>query len=266
MRPPRPLRPMSAVERFLERLLERPSARLFRTRVLPVQLELRVERAMEHGRRVELGRTIVPDRLTVRLPQAEFDALLDPTDLAVDLASHALSFARRRGFILSGRPQVAIQVGPSLRAGDIEVDGAFLTRPDPVLESALTDATRTRVYRRPIVQSARAVLEVVRPGRPRQTVPVGEVPMTIGRDPDNSLVLDDERVSRRHARLTARGSNLVITDLGSTNGIRVNGSRVQEIALGATDVIEIGETIMTVIAMEADGREPSSASDGTRGP
>lgn len=90
--------------------------------------------------------------------------------------------------------------------------------------------------------------------------------MTIGRDPDNSLVLDDERVSRRHARLTARGSNLVITDLGSTNGIRVNGSRVQEIALGATDVIEIGETIMTVIAMEADGREPSSASDGTRGP
>jgi pSer/pThr/pTyr-binding forkhead associated (FHA) protein len=72
------------------------------------------------------------------------------------------------------------------------------------------------------------------------------VPINIGRGPECELVLRDSRVSRRHARLTARDGVLVLTDLGSTNGTRVNGHRVTEVVLGAGDRILLGETILTI--------------------
>jgi pSer/pThr/pTyr-binding forkhead associated (FHA) protein len=64
-------------------------------------------------------------------------------------------------------------------------------------------------------------------------------------------VLRDSRVSRRHARLTARDGVLVLTDLGSTNGTRVNGHRVTEVVLGAGDRVQIGETSLVVEAAGA---------------
>ena len=79
----RRMRPLSAVERFFERLFERPSARLFRARLHPVQVLRAVERAMERERRVEAGRTIVPDRFTVRLHPADLAGLAPADGLPV---------------------------------------------------------------------------------------------------------------------------------------------------------------------------------------
>ena len=50
--------PLAAIERFFERLLERPSARLFRARLQPVQLQRRIERAMEAERLASADRTL----------------------------------------------------------------------------------------------------------------------------------------------------------------------------------------------------------------
>ena len=71
-------------------------------------------------------------------------------------------------------------------------------------------------------------------------------PLTLGRSRDNGLVLGDSRVSRQHGRLQARRGTLVYTDLGSTNGSRVNGIRVDEIALGVGDRLVLGDTILVV--------------------
>ena len=65
--------PLTAIERFFERLFERPSARLFRARLQPVQLQRRIERAMEAERLAAADRTLVPNRFVVHL---------DPDDLA----------------------------------------------------------------------------------------------------------------------------------------------------------------------------------------
>jgi pSer/pThr/pTyr-binding forkhead associated (FHA) protein len=65
-------------------------------------------------------------------------------------------------------------------------------------------------------------------------------------------VLRDSRVSRRHARLAARDGVLVLTDLGSTNGTRVNGHRITEVVLGEGDRIAIGETVMVVEAASVE--------------
>jgi hypothetical protein len=64
--------------------------------------------------------------------------------------------------------------------------------------------------------------------------------VTIGRAPDNAIVLDQPSVSNRHAELRLTGETYILKDLGSTNGTRVNGIRVTETALRVNDRIRFG--------------------------
>jgi pSer/pThr/pTyr-binding forkhead associated (FHA) protein len=71
---------------------------------------------------------------------------------------------------------------------------------------------------------------------------VGEDPITIGRLPECEIVLADTKVSRRHAEVRRNGADVVVVDLGSTNGTQVNGSGVRERALADGDTITVGGT------------------------
>ncbi len=75
---------------------------------------------------------------------------------------------------------------------------------------------------------------------------VDSLPYTIGRGPDNQLVLPDAAVSRRHAVLERAGERLRVRDLGSRNGTRVNGQDVSEAELCDGDVLGIGGFEATV--------------------
>ena len=238
-----PVPSMSRVERFIERLVERPSARLFRTRLQPIQVLRRIERAMEGGRGAEGQRDLVPDAFRVHVHPQDLAALTAPEELAAELASGALTFARSHRFALRGRPMVTLQPDPTLRLGEVEVDAAVSSAAAP--DHAPAD-TGTRVFEVPVVDAPEAVIEVREPGKPARHVSVTGAPMHIGRAPECELVLKDSRVSRRHARLQARGGVLVLTDLGSTNGTRVNGHRVTELVLGAGDRIQVGETTIVI--------------------
>jgi hypothetical protein len=108
------------------------------------------------------------------------------------------------------------------------------------------DGTETLVFRRPAPAPTRAVLRVTARDGSERTIEVDGTPLTVGRAPDNGLVLGDSRVSRHHARLQARRGTLVFTDLGSTNGSRLNGVRVDECALGIGDRVLVGDTVLVV--------------------
>lgn len=91
--------------------------------------------------------------------------------------------------------------------------------------------------------------------------PEGEV--LIGRGAELPVVLAEDMVSRKHARLTIRGEQIQIEDLGSTNGTFVNGERVKSAPLKPGDRILIGTSIMKLLATEAPeparARRPSAA-------
>src|SRR6267154_2504618 len=84
--------PLAAVERFLERLFERQSARLFKTAIRPVQVQRRLERVMEGDRSRDGARTIVPHRFVVRFHPEDLAALrASAPQLAATLADGALA-------------------------------------------------------------------------------------------------------------------------------------------------------------------------------
>jgi Protein of unknown function (DUF3662)/Inner membrane component of T3SS, cytoplasmic domain len=242
--------PLAAIERFFERLLERPSARLFRTRLQPVQLQRRIERAMESGRLAATDRTLVPNRFVVRLNPTDLAGFGEmQASLASELADGALTFARAHHYTLVDRPRVDLVADPTVDRSDIAVDARFA---DPIAgrvgdEASLSelDPTSTRVFvvPRPTAPSARLVING--PGNPDRVVRIAGA-LRIGRAPDNDLILMDGRVSRHHGRIGGRLGTLVYTDLGSTNGSRVNGEPVIEVVLGSGDRILVGDTTLEV--------------------
>jgi pSer/pThr/pTyr-binding forkhead associated (FHA) protein len=87
----------------------------------------------------------------------------------------------------------------------------------------------------PPPETARALLV----GEGKRTVLSGDL-VVVGRSRDCDLVLDDPNVSRRHAEVRRENGHWVIADLGSTNGLKVNGRRVGEAALQPGDEITLG--------------------------
>jgi predicted component of type VI protein secretion system len=86
-----------------------------------------------------------------------------------------------------------------------------------------------------------SVLEGVDKGRVFRDLPV---PLTIGREEGNQLRLNDERVSRYHAKVQLDGDDLILTDLESTNGTRVNGHVVQIRRLRIGDRVTVGRSVL----------------------
>jgi len=85
------------------------------------------------------------------------------------------------------------------------------------------------------------VLEGLERGRVYRDV---ETPITIGREDENSVQLNDERVSRFHAKMQEDGERIILTDLQSTNGTRVNGHAVQLRVLRPGDQVGIGRCLL----------------------
>lgn len=71
-----------------------------------------------------------------------------------------------------------------------------------------------------------------------------ETPVTIGREEENTIRLNDERVSRFHAKLQEDAGRIILTDLDSTNGTRVNGRPVQMRVLKPGDQVSIGRCLL----------------------
>ncbi len=261
------MQPLAVVERFLERLLERPTARLFRSPLQPIQIQRRIERAMENERRVVNGRTRVPDRYRVHLSPADVAALgARAAQLAADLADEALAFARGHGYALDQAPTVELVVDRAVTAGEVRVAvgrGDQRAAPsggdDPDSAAAGprgampgdSDLTNTRAFEVQPQPAPAATLHEQRPDGAGRRVSLDGGVVNIGRAADNDLILDDRRVSRHHARLQGRRGMLVLTDLESANGSRVNGVAITEVALGAGDRIEIGTTVFVVEAVSA---------------
>ena len=84
-----------------------------------------------------------------------------------------------------------------------------------------------------------------------QTIAISRSPFSLGRSPDNDLVVPEPLASRHHARVEVRAGRWYLIDLDSANGTLLNRQRLSgEMALNAGDLIAIGETVFAFVAPE----------------
>ncbi len=73
-----------------------------------------------------------------------------------------------------------------------------------------------------------------------QTHEIGDAGLTIGRSSDNNISINNSTVSGHHCNIRIEGENVVLKDLGSTNGTRVNSQEVTEVTLKPKDLVQVG--------------------------
>jgi hypothetical protein len=252
-------RPLAALERFFERLFERPAARLFQTGLEPVQVQRRLERALDAGHRAGTG--FAPDRFAVYVNPEDGDALDDlRTTLEAELAEGLRTRAHQQRYRLAQRPVVAILADASVPRGEVAIEAGYGPAVHDTAREAstvppggdLAPSTPSQPWSEPSaapvpLELPAAVLLVTAPNVAEGEFPLNAATVTIGRGPENDLVLPDHRVSRRHGIISVRRGTLVYTDLGSSNGTLVNGRVVTEVALGHGDVLRLGDSTITVL-------------------
>jgi hypothetical protein len=242
---------LERLEAMASRVFEGWSARLFRARLQPVQIAKRVIRAMESHQTISLAKTFVPNSYVVSLAPSDYSQFEQyKRSLERDLAEAVLGAARDRRFTLLAYPTVEIEEDEDVSPGDLRVACALVDASgdevpaDEPERLGGVESGHTMVLDRDALRSAKPRAPqgaiVAQEGSVRREVPLTAEPITVGRDPKNDIVLDDRRVSRRHAEVRLRLGRYTLYDLQSTNGTFVNGRRIAEMVLSDDDRVTIG--------------------------
>ena len=94
-------------------------------------------------------------------------------------------------------------------------------------------------------------------GKEVKTVESDKDELTIGRNPDNDILIDNLAVSDRHARIIRGADGYVLQDLDSTNGTFVNEKKINQVALQKNDSIDIGKHLIEVTELTSQESEAS---------
>jgi hypothetical protein len=233
------------LEAKLEGLVEGAFSRAFRSQVQPVEIARKLAKEMEDAKSVSLSRTYVPNQFWVYLSpddRTRFEGYED--GLKKELSDYLLEHARSHGLALLTRPTVELETDDRLSLGEFGIQAKLVQPAEAGAEAEAVEGEfgHTMVYsttgaRR--VESPRHGTRALLVGEDKRTVVSGD-PFVIGRARECDLVLDDPNVSRRHAELRREDGGWAVHDLGSTNGIKVNGRRSRGARLQPGDEIALG--------------------------
>jgi hypothetical protein len=219
-------------ERRLGGLVEGLFSKTFRSGVQPVEIAKRVVRAMDDGKQVAVNEVWAPNHFEISLSNEDAPKFQQiETALVAELKTVILENAGERGWGLVGPPEVEMFVDQKMRRGDLVVEGTLVQGEQSVAAPAAPAS----------VPAKRAQLRVREDGTER-AVPVDKELLTIGRLSECDIVINDTGASRRHAQIRTVDGVSTLTDLGSTNGTKVNGRDVQSTALSDGDRITVGAT------------------------
>jgi Protein of unknown function (DUF3662)/FHA domain len=229
-------------ERRLEGAVEGFFARAFRSGLQPVELAKAVQRYAGNYQNVGVDGVFVPNVYRFELNPADHERFREfGESLANELSDVVTRTAGERGWQLRGPARVELAVSEKVPIGTYELRGKVEAAPGH-------DAARQPAAR-PAAEAAaaagRAALELVDQAGQRITLPNQAI---IGRMPGCDVQLDDPSVSRRHARISRANSGWLIEDLGSTNGVTVNGASVEREYLSGGEDIELGNVRMRFLA------------------
>lgn len=222
-------------ERRLGGLVEGLFAKTFRSGLQPVEIAKRIAREMDDAKQVGINEVWAPNRFEVSLSSVDAPRFTQiEAALTSELKTVIRETAAERGWGLVGPPEVELFVDDELKKGDLAVEASLAEGDEPAAPAAPAPASTGPGRPRLLVHESGTIREV----------PLNKDIVTIGRLPDCDLVLDDKGASRRHAQVRSADGTVTLTDLGSTNGTKLNGQQVQTRPLEDGDRITVGTTVI----------------------
>ncbi len=204
----------------LERIVDGTFSRAFRGELHPVEIGRRLTREMDLKRRLGVHGLIAPNSFVVYLSPSEFERFESFLDALVrELEEAAREHARTEDYVFVGPVTVSAVEDPRLRRGRFNIVSEVHEGPSGLTAASIVLADGERIV-------------------------LGPEPITIGRLPESSVVVSDPNASRRHAEIRRSGNDVVVVDLNSTNGTRVNGAPIRERVLVDGDEIVVGTTFL----------------------
>ena len=239
---------LRSIERKLEGLFEGTFSKSFKSEVKPIELARKLAKEMSENKTVSISRTYVPNHYTIWLSPQDRQQFEGWEDAArKELSDYLLQYARDEGLTLVTRPSVDFETDDRLGLGEFGIQPQLVEMPeDEQAEPAQAEFGHTMVYspskdarRLEPAPDAGPATRSLLVGAGKRTV-LGGSRVVIGRSRECDIQLDDPNVSRRHAELRREGNTWVAADLGSTNGIKINGRRIPEGELRPGDELTLG--------------------------
>ncbi len=230
---------MSGLQKFeqrLESMISGVFARAFRSAVQPVEIAAALQRECDNNAQIlSRDRRLVPNDFHVELSGTDLDRL-SPYDsaMAQDLADQLERHADQQGYVFPGPIKINFESAQDLTTGRFRIRSQALAQ-------VTGNSTHTQGG------STRAILEVN-----GTDYPLEPPRLVVGRGTDADLRINDPGVSRRHIEFivtAARGGGdplIEVHDMGSTNGMLVEGRKVPRATLGDGKSVRIGATTLTV--------------------
>ncbi len=249
---------LRTIEGKIESLFEGVFGRAFRTHVQPVELARKLAKEMDDHRTVSVSRVYVPNEYTIYLsPQDREQFESYESSLLVELQDYLAEQARRERYALLSPPKVLMESDADLDMGEFGIATRMVQpkgrAPEEGTPAPQEEPGATMVYKPRTPQPTEAVApeelgverEIVSVTIDGQPHTLDKRSVVLGRSRDCDIRLEDPNVSRHHAEIRQEGATYWVVDLGSTNGIEVNGRRVKRAKLENADRLTLGSTELT---------------------
>jgi len=229
-------------EKGLERVVNGAFAKTFKSGLQPLEVTAALRRELDtKAAVVSRDRILVPNDFVVRLSAGDYQRMTDLGPALIDEFTQLVQqHAAAQHYAFAGGISIRLERDDSLSEGLVRVDSVNVKG-----EVAWTPVLDIAGKRYPITQ-ARTV---------------------IGRGSDADITVDDTGTSRRHVEILWDGKRAQVTDLGSTNGSKLNGVPVTKAPLPPDSIIEIGRTriVFRVLAQAASVDQYADLRNETRG-
>src|SRR5918997_786601 len=236
------------IEAKIEGVVQGAFSRAFKSNVQPVELARKLAKEMEDQKSVSISRVYVPNEYNVFLSpddRTQFEGY-EPA-LTKELSDYLLEHARKEGLALVTRPVVSFKTDERLNVGEFGIQ-SVMSQPPEEEQPADGGAPQADFGHTMVYSPDRAPRRLVEGERKSRALLVGEGRrrvlsgdhLVVGRSREADVVLEDPNASRKHAELRREDGRWAIADLGSTNGVKVNGRHVERAYLEPGDEIVLG--------------------------
>ncbi|MGB6455271.1 MAG: DUF3662 and FHA domain-containing protein [Streptosporangiaceae bacterium] len=243
---------MGVLQRFehrLEGMVEGAFARAFKSELQPVEVASAIQREMDdRAAIVAQGRTLVPNDFVVEVAEDDYARLdMYADSLGIELATLAREYAKEQGYSFVGPVRMRFEGVRDLTTGTFRILSGVIrgtTVEDGEIRRPVTDLPQPaggfRGNPRLLVSGPDGGPD----GGHQRTYEITTPLVILGRGTDCDLRLVDPGVSRHHAEIRVEDGEVVLVDLGSTNGTFVNGQPVRRVPLTDGTRVTLGRTTL----------------------